>query len=296
MIFLTEGTNIANVVQNFQEKFVIFAAVKEMDSIIIPIATELRRFDVFFDHTLKAGTTPMRRIMDYVTATRGKRLRPAMVLLCAKLFDEVNERTLRAATAIEVIHSASLIHDDVVDQSDERRGRASVKACFGDHSAVLFGDYLLAQAVSLLTHPDDHALLKEVTRTAVAMTEGELLQSQSLRLSQGNSCPEYMEVITRKTAQLFRASCVMGALSVNAPAEALQAVADYGLDLGIVFQLRDDILDADSPETLSLAQSLLPSQLEKTLTALESLTRVSTNTAILSALADLTYFCAQREA
>ena len=144
--------------------------MKKLSTIISPIATELAQFEVFFEQTMKAETEPMDGIMHYVQESRGKRLRPILVLLSAKLFGEVNERTLRAATFVEMMHSATLIHDDVVDDADERRGKASVKAQFGNHSAVLAGDYLLAKAILLLSHPSDSPLLNEMLRTAAAMS------------------------------------------------------------------------------------------------------------------------------
>ena len=146
-----------------------------MNYIIHPIAAELQQFEAFFEQTLKAETEPMNSIMRYVSDTRGKRLRPILVLLGAKLFGEVNVQTLRAATFVEMVHSATLIHDDVVDDSDQRRSKASVKAQFGNLSAVLAGDYLLAKSMLLLSHPDDYAILQEMLRTTAAMSEGELM-------------------------------------------------------------------------------------------------------------------------
>ena len=138
--------------------------MKNLNNIITPIAAELAQFEVFFEQTMKAETEPMDGIMHYVQESRGKRLRPILVLLGAKMFGTVNERTLRAATFVELIHSATLLHDDVVDDDDERRGRSSVKAQFGNLSAVLAGDFLLAKAMLLLSAPGDHAILQEMLR------------------------------------------------------------------------------------------------------------------------------------
>lgn len=279
--------------QKIQEKFANFAVMKELDVIVAPIAEDLRRFEVFFGQALHAETEPMDSIMRYVLESRGKRLRPILTLFFAKLFGEVNERTMRVATAMEVVHSASLVHDDVIDDDDERRGKASVRVRFSNSSAVLAGDYLLTQALLILSHPDSRDLLPEIVGTASAMIEGELMQS-----SGGQPCSDgvgaYLDIITRKTARLIRSSCVAGAMSVNAPKDALELVADFGINLGIVFQMRDDILDADDPEAFKLAQSLLPSYLEKTLASLDVITATTNNTAILGALTDLAFFCAQR--
>ena len=277
--------------------------MKELEHIIEPIRDELAQFEVFFEQTMKAETEPMDDIMHYVQESRGKRLRPILVLLSAKLFGEVNERTLRAATFVEMMHSATLIHDDVVDDADQRRDKASVKAQFGNHSAVLAGDYLLAKAMLLLSQPDEYNILQEMLRTAAAMSEGELMQG-TVGLSyhgsrNGNRIEsgchdvtalqtQYLDIITRKTATLLRACCVVGAFSVNATHEQVQQMADFGLNFGILFQLRDDMLDGENVEQ---AQALLPVYYEKTMKALEGFPPSETT----EALRDLTVFCAERE-
>ena len=262
--------------------------MKELEHIIEPIRDELAQFEVFFEQTMKAETEPMDSIMHYVQESRGKRLRPILVLLSAKLFGEVNERTLRAATFVEMMHSATLIHDDVVDDADERRGKASVKAQFGNHSAVLAGDYLLAKAMLLLSQPDEYNILQEMLRTAAAMSEGELMQGASVVRPNGRTTDAYLDIIIRKTATLLRACCVVGAFSVNAAHEQVQQMADFGLNFGILFQLRDDMLDGENVEQ---AQALLPVYYEKTMKALEGFPPSETT----EALRDLTVFCAERE-
>ena len=277
--------------------------MKELAQIISPIATELAQFEAFFGKTLHADTEPMERIMRYVGDTRGKRLRPMLVLLSAKLFGQVNERTVRAAAFVELVHSATLLHDDVVDDDDERRGRSSVKAQFGNLSAVLAGDFLLAKAMLLLSAPGDHAILQEMLRTAAAMSEGELMQG-TVGLSyhgsrNGNRIEsgchdvtalqtQYLDIITRKTAVLMRSCCAAGALSVEATPEQVQQIADFGINFGILFQLRDDLLDGENMEQ---AQALLPVYHDKALQTLEGFPPSE----IIEALRDLTVFCAERE-
>lgn len=255
-----------------------FAPVKSINQIISPIAAELQQFEAFFGQTLKAETDPMNSIMRYVLDSRGKRLRPILVLLSAKLFGVINEQTLRAATFVEMIHSATLIHDDVVDDDDQRRGHASVKAQFGNLSAVLAGDYLLAKAMLLIANDTD--ILNEMLRTTVAMSEGELMQA--------NGADQYLEIITRKTALLMQSCCIAGALSVNASEEQVQCIADFGLHFGILFQLRDDILDTENTEK---ANGLIINYLEKSINQIQKLPPST----IRDALTDLTYFCAKRE-
>lgn len=307
------------------QNYSYFCRVKQLEQIISPIADEMTRFEAFFKQSLKADTEPMDTIMQYVTEAKGKRLRPLLVLLSAKLFGEVNEQTLRAATFVEMIHSATLIHDDVVDDSDQRRGRASVKAHFGNLSAVLAGDYLLAKAMLLLSNPKDIEILQEMLGTTAAMSEGELMQgcpchsetfegkdtltTQPCHTDRGMreriyGCSarydmpskgeanlwanQYLDIITRKTAMLMRSCCAAGALSVDAMPEQVQQIAGFGLNFGILFQLRDDLLDGENEEQ---AQALLPVYYEKTLKALEGFTPSE----ITEALHDLTVFCAMRE-
>jgi len=289
------------------QKISIFAAVKSLEHIITIIRGELAQFEAYFGQTLKADTEPMNTIMQYVRETKGKRLRPMLVLLSAKLFGEVNEKTLRAATFVEMVHSATLIHDDVVDNADQRRDRASVKAHFGNLSAVLTGDYLLAKAMLLIANDTD--ILNEMLRTTAAMSEGELMQScpchsepcegiDTLTLqvrydmpSQGEAnlwATRYIEIITRKTALLMRSCCVSGAMSVGATPDQIQQISDFGLNFGILFQLRDDLLDGENVE---YAQSLLPDYLRRTLDTL----RLFPVSETVEALRDLTVFCAERE-
>jgi octaprenyl-diphosphate synthase len=293
-----------------------FCSVKNLSDIISPIADELKQFEAFFAQTLKSDTEPMDSIMRYVVDTHGKRLRPILVLLGAKLFGNVNEQTLRAAIFAEMVHNATLLHDDVVDDADQRRNKASVKAQFGNLSAVLAGDYLLAKAMLLLMEPDDRAILQEMLRTTAAMSEGELMQdkafegtdtlappSMSYRPTLGGSVSmdggarydmpskavQYLKIITRKTALLMQSCCAAGALSVNATAEQVQQISDFGLNFGILFQLRDDILDCEHMEQ---AKALLPVYYEKTLQTLDGFA----DSEIVETLKELTRFCAEREA
>lgn len=274
--------------------------MKNLTDIIAPIADEMAQFEAFFAQTLKADTEPMDSIMRYALETKGKRLRPILVLLGAKMFGEVNELTLRAATFAEMVHTATLIHDDVVDDDDRRRGRASVKARFGNLSAVLAGDYLLAKAMLLLAN--DTAILNEMLRTTAAMSEGELMQGAVGLSYHGGRCDatqqrlphcdsptdQYLDIITRKTAMLMQSCCAAGAMSVGAAFEQIQQIAQFGLNFGILFQLRDDLLDSENAET---AKALWPFYLNKTKKTLQGFPTSET----LETLTDLTVFCAMRE-
>ena len=212
---------------------------------------------------------------------------------------------------MELFHTATLIHDDVVDGSDIRRGQASVNARWDSRAAVLAGDYLLAKAMAQLSEPSDHPILKEMLNVAMAMSEGELLQAASplgdassvtAESLQPTASPSgdassvtYMEVIERKTARLIRACCVGGALSVGASSDAINIIGDFGLNLGLVFQMRDDILDNDDSTAAALARQLLPEYLDKALKALDTLAPYTKDKEAQHALRELTLFCAERQ-
>ena len=259
---------------------------------------------------MASDVVPMDAMLRYVSAVRGKRLRPQLVFLSARLLGEVNDMTRRTALFVELFHTATLIHDDVVDGSDTRRGQASLNARFDSRSAVLAGDYLLAKALSKLSAPSDHEVLREMLAVAMSMSEGELLQSASpsgdassvtAESLQPTASPSgdassvtYMEVIERKTARLIRACCVGGALSVHASSDAINTLGEFGLNLGLVFQMRDDILDNDDPMAAALARQLLPEYLGKALKALDALTPFIKDKDAQDALRELTLFCAER--
>ena len=264
--------------------------MKNLNDIIHPVAAELAHFEAFFAQTLKAETEPMDTIMRYMLETKGKRLRPILVLLSAKLFGEPNEKTLRAATFVEMVHSATLIHDDVVDDSDLRRGKASVKTHFGNLSAVLAGDYLLAKAMLLIANDAD--ILNEMLSTTAAMSEGELMQNSNIRLPQCDSpTKQYLDIITRKTAMLMRSCCATGAMSVDANGEQIERISNFGLHFGQLFQMRDDILDSDNTENVALATQLLSTCQQKTLDSLKDFS----DSVTLNALKELVVYCAERK-
>ena len=272
---------------------------------------ELERFERAFEAVMTSDVLPMDAMMRYVTSVPGKRLRPRLVFLSARLFGEVNDITRRTALFVEMFHTATLIHDDVVDGSDTRRGQASLNAHADSKSAVLAGDYLLAKALAQLSHPEDHQILQEMLQVAMLMSEGELLQSEELKVKSEElkvkSEELYLEIIKRKTARLIQACCVCGTLSVTSNrylpsvGEGLRRfpltsnlISDFGLNLGLVFQMRDDILDNDDAATTALAQRLLPEYLDKALKNLDALTPYINDKDAQNSLRELTLFCAER--
>lgn len=254
--------------------------MSELATIIRPILPELQRFEEGFLALLSSEVAPLDTILSYVAEVRGKRLRPSLVLLSARLFGSPSEATFRTSWFVELIHTATLIHDDVVDGTAARRGRAAVHVHWDTPKAVLAGDYLLGKAMQLLANANDLPILNEMLNTTAAMSEGELMQQRRMenvkRIVEDKtwdgtlSQDEYREVITRKTALLFRSCCVGGALSVKAPAEAVECLADFGLHLGRVFQLRDDQLDNDDPTAAQWAGQMIDEELAQALEALKA--------------------------
>ncbi len=244
---------------------------------------EMEEFESRFAEALRGSVLPMDEVLRYVEAAPGKRLRPWLVFLSARLFGEINDTTRRTALFVELLHTATLIHDDVVDRSDMRRGQPSVNARWNSQVAVLAGDYLLAKAMRLLSNPEDHLILKEMLDVAMKMSEGELLQNGKRRTENGKL---YLEIITRKTARLIQACCVCGGMSVNSllPSSCSLPLADFGLNYGLVFQMRDDI---DDGENVDMAKALLPVYQEKALKALEALELVVSDKEALESLRTL---------
>lgn len=254
-----------------------------------PVEADLDRFETLYSEAFSEVPIPMEEVLSYVTSVKGKRLRPMLVLMTSRLFGEPCDATMRTALFVEMIHTATLIHDDVVDGSEERRGRPSVHVCWDVPTAVLVGDFLLSKAMLLMASLDDLPLLREMLDTALSMCEGELMQRKRQETN------DYQEIIKRKTALLFRACCVGGAISMGASKEQVARVGDFGLNLGMVFQLRDDILDDDDPHTTAMAKTLLPEYLEKTMAALEAMTvSKDLNVELLESLRALSLFCAER--
>lgn len=256
---------------------------------------EMELFEAEFAKVMSSDTLPMDKVVRYVSGSKGKRLRPLLVFQTAKLLGEINDATRRTALFVELVHTATLIHDDVVDGSDARRGQPSVNERWDNMTAVLAGDYLLSKAMLELSDPADHQILVEMLETALAMSEGELMQIEQLQ-AKAESLDDhtYLDIITRKTARLIRACCVGGALSVGASPEEIDKVSDFGLNLGLVFQMRDDILDNDNPENVAMAKQLLPGYLDKSLKDLSALEPMAKNVAALEELRALTLFCAER--
>ncbi len=208
-----------------------------------PIAEDLLRFREEYRRTLHSGFRVIDRVVAYLVRTHGKGLRPTLVLLCARLRgDKPSDAAIKAAVIVELLHEATLIHDDVVDDSDERRGLPSLPSRFKNKVSVLFGDYMLANVLSETLSARDMRWLDILAETARRMSKGELMAAaRSRRLDMDEDA--YLAMIGDKTAALFNACCRMGGLTAGLGDDDIGALGSYGESLGMAFQVRDDMLD-----------------------------------------------------
>ncbi|MBK7733895.1 MAG: polyprenyl synthetase family protein [Chitinophagaceae bacterium] len=206
------------------------------------IEAELKTFESRFSGAVKSDVPLLDTIMKYIIRRKGKQLRPMFVLLSAKLHGEVNERSYRAAALVEMLHTATLVHDDVVDESMERRGFFSINAIWKNKIAVLVGDYLLSKGLLLATTNEDIQLLHILSEAVKQMSEGELLQiekSRKLNLEE----QVYFEIIKNKTASLLSSACAAGAWSTTQDKTITEKMKIFGEKTGIAFQIKDDLFD-----------------------------------------------------
>ena len=213
-----------------------------LDTIREPVENELKKFDSIFRDAMRSQVALVDIVTRYILRQKGKRVRPLLVMLSAKLCGEINESTYRAATLIELLHTATLVHDDVVDDADTRRGLASINAVWKNKVAVLMGDYLLSRGLLLSLEYNDHYFLNSTSHAVKRMSEGELLQIQKSR--QLNIDEEtYIKIISDKTGSLFSACTDIGAASTTQDPEKCNLLKAYGENVGLAFQIRDDLLD-----------------------------------------------------
>lgn len=213
-----------------------------------PIQKHVEIFDEKFKLSLKSTLPLLDKITGYIIKTKGKQLRPMFVFFSADIFGEINESTYRAASLIELLHSATLIHDDVVDDANLRRGFLSIKAVWKNKISVLIGDYLLSKGLLLALDNDEFELLKIVSNAVREMSEGELLQIQKARTFDITE-EVYFEIIRKKTATLIASCLACGAESVKADKETVNLMYKLGEYIGLAFQIKDDLLDFDKTGT-----------------------------------------------
>ena len=216
--------------------------MSQINNIKQPIANELDLFEGKFKIAMKSNVALLDTIMTYIVKRKGKQVRPMFVFYCAKLFGGLTDATYRGASLVELLHTATLVHDDVVDDSDERRGFFSINALWKNKIAVLVGDYLLSKGLLLAIRNKDFQLLEIVSTAVEQMSEGELLQiekARNLNLSE----EIYYDIIRKKTASLIASCCAMGAASAGANEEQIEQMRLFGECIGIAFQIKDDLLD-----------------------------------------------------
>ncbi len=222
--------------------FVRTEPMSNLSAIKKPIAEEIKAYHKVFRTTIRSKVPLLDIIMKYILKTKGKEIRPIIVMYSAKMMGEISETTYYAATLIELLHTATLVHDDVVDDSNKRRGLFSINALWKNKIAVLAGDYLLAKGLLLAVETKNHHLLEFVSKATRDMSEGELLQIEKAR-KLDISEEVYFEIIRKKTASLLASCFATGALSTITDQEAVEKLWHVGELTGIAFQIMDDLLD-----------------------------------------------------
>lgn len=218
--------------------------MKEIEKIKLPIKKEIDLFEGKFSNSMNSRIALLNRITHYVVNRKGKQMRPMFVFLTAKMLSngKMNEKVYRAASVIELIHTASLVHDDVVDSSNMRRGFFSLNALWKNKIAVLVGDYLLSKGMLLCIENEDFDILKIISGSVKEMSQGELLQiEKSRRLNIDEET--YLEIIKKKTASLISSCCALGAASTNSSQKIIDELSSFGQKIGMAFQIKDDLFD-----------------------------------------------------
>lgn len=219
--------------------------MSRLDQIKQPIAKEIKEFEPRFRESMKSRVSLLDKIMHYIVKRKGKQMRPMFVFLSAKMFGETTDSTYRAAAMIELLHTATLVHDDVVDDANKRRGFFSINAIWKNKIAVLVGDYLLSKGLLLAVENDEFELLKIMSNSVREMSEGELLQIEKARKLDITE-KVYYDIIRQKTATLIASCCASGVNSVGMDKETIEKMRLFGEYTGIAFQIKDDLFDYGS--------------------------------------------------
>jgi len=216
--------------------------MKKIKEIKQPIAAHLKEFNKVYRASVRSNTPLLDIIMRYILKSKGKQMRPMIVIYSAGVVGEINPTTYRAATLIELLHTATLVHDDVVDDSYERRGKFSINAIWRNKVSVLAGDFLLSRGMLLAVENKDYKILEIVSRAVKLMSEGELLQIEKARKLDIDESV-YFDIIKRKTASLLASCFAAGAISAGASEDVVKKMHEIGENLGMAFQIKDDLLD-----------------------------------------------------
>ncbi|HNR41315.1 MAG TPA: polyprenyl synthetase family protein [Bacteroidales bacterium] len=217
----------------------------DLRNISRPVREEMARFEAYFGKTMESEIPLLKIILNYIFRRKGKQMRPLLVFLSAKLNGTITESTFVAATFIELLHTASIVHDDVVDDSRERRGALSINALWNSKIAVLVGDYMLSKGLLIGIQKNSVDMLEIVSEAVQSMSKGELLQLQKARKLNIRE-EDYFKIISCKTAALIAACTACGARSVTDDLPTIQLMKEFGEQIGMAFQIRDDIFDYES--------------------------------------------------
>ena len=248
--------------------------MSKLEDIKKPILPYLKEFDKKFRESMKSDVPLLDKVTRFIYKRKGKQMRPLFVFLTAKMCGEVNESTYRAASLIELLHTATLVHDDVVDDSNERRGFFSINALWKNKIAVLVGDYLLSRGLQLSLAGKDYHLLSIVSNAVNEMSEGELLQIEKARRLDISE-DIYFEIIRKKTASLIASCCACGAASVGSSDETVAWMKEFGYTVGISFQIKDDLFDFEKGNSTGKPNGIDIKEQKMTLPLIYMLSRLS---------------------
>lgn len=246
----------------------------KIDEIKAPVAAEMAEFENRFRDSMKSSVPLLDKITHYIVKRKGKQIRPMFVFLSAKLCGTMNDSSYRAAALIELLHTATLVHDDVVDDSNERRGFFSVNALWKNKIAVLVGDYLLSRGLLLSVDNGDFKLLGIVSNAVREMSEGELLQIEKARKLDIEE-NIYFDIIRQKTASLIASCCACGAASVGCDDATVQRMREFGEAVGIAFQIKDDLFDYGSDKVIGKPTGIDIKEKKMTLPLIYALNKAS---------------------
>jgi octaprenyl-diphosphate synthase len=219
-----------------------------LDDIKAPVAEELKKFEQRFKESMQSSVPLLDRITRYIVKRKGKQIRPLLVMLTAKLQGSINDATYTGASLVELLHTATLVHDDVVDDAYQRRGFFSINALWKNKIAVLVGDYLLSRGLLLSLNNNETQMLQILSDAVQKMSEGELLQIEKARRMNVEE-ETYFKIIRKKTASLLAACCATGTASAGQDEETVERMRHFGETIGIAFQIKDDLLDFKTGET-----------------------------------------------
>ncbi|MDG1477724.1 MAG: polyprenyl synthetase family protein [Vicingaceae bacterium] len=251
--------------------------MSKLDQIKKPIEKEIKEFEPRFRASMKSRVSLLDKIMHYIVKRKGKQMRPMFVFLTAKVFGETTDSTYRAAAMIELLHTATLVHDDVVDDANKRRGFFSINAIWKNKIAVLVGDYLLSKGLLLAVENDEFELLRIMSNSVREMSEGELLQIEKARKLDITE-KVYYDIIRQKTATLIASCCASGANSVGMDKATIERMRLFGEYTGIAFQIKDDLFDYGSDgETIGKPTGIDIKEKKMTLPLIYALSKASSS-------------------